>query len=254
MKYLIVDDEPEAIRHLSGVVTQTDDHAIIDTATNTEDAYYLSTHDTYDVFFVDIKMPGKNGLELAEDLKSIKPFVNIIFVTAHPEYALEAHRLYVSGYIVKPAKSLEVSEALKNLRHPVVFRHKGFSARCFGDFEAFYDGRPIRFRRSKTKELLAYLIDRRGSVVTGAQLRAVLWEDKADTQQLTDSFSQLTRDLKTTLEELGCRDILLIKRNAYAVAPDRIPCDLYRALDNDPLFMEGYTGEYMSQYSWSEFR
>ena len=255
MKYLIIDDEPEAIRDLSGVVREIDNHAVIDTATNGDDAYFLSKQDSYDVFFIDINMPQKNGIQLARELKLIIPYINIIIVTADPGYALEALKLYVSGYILKPAKTEDVREALDNLRNPVVSRQKGFSARCFGDFEAFYDGRPIRFRRTKTKEMLAYLIDRRGSVVSGAQLRAVLWEDELeDTDRLSNYFSQLTRDIKTTLEETGCDDILSIKRNAYAIVPQKISCDLYRALDSDPHFMENYTGEYMNQYSWSEFR
>ncbi len=255
MKYLIVDDEPDAIRDLSMVVTEIDDHAVIDTATNADNAYFLCTQDSYDVIFLDVNMPGKNGLTLAGELREIVPFLNTIIVTAHEEYALDALRLYVSGYIVKPARSDEVREALDNLRNPVVSRQKGFTARCFGDFEAFYDGNPIRFRRSKTKEMLAYLIDRRGSVVSGAQLRAVLWEDELeDTDRLSNYFSQLTRDIKTTLEELGCDDVLVIKRNAYAIVAEKITCDLYKALDNDPHFMDHYTGEYMNQYSWSEFR
>ncbi len=255
MKYLIIDDEPAAIRDLSMVVSDVDPEAVIDTATNTDAAFELCKKDTYDILFLDINMPGKDGITLARELKDIMPMGNIIMVTAYPQYALDALQLYVSGYILKPAMEDDIREALKNLRNPVASRTDGFYARCFGDFEAFYNGQPIRFRRTKTKELLAYLIDRRGSVVTGAQLRAVLWEDESeDGDRLSNYFSQLTRDIKATLEEIGCEDILKIKRNAYSIAPDKISCDLYRALENDPKFFDHYTGEYMNQYSWAEFR
>ena len=255
MKYLIIADKPKDIRDLSVVLCDIDTDAVIDTALNSDNAFELCKKDTYDVIFLEIAMSDGKGLNLAEKLKELMPLVNMVIVTEGKDYAYDALRLYVSAYILKPVTIKDVREALSNLRNLIASEQKGLSARCFGDFEIFFNGHPVRFRRTKTKEMLAYLIDRRGSVVSGAQLRAVLWEDEQeDTERLSNYFSQLTRDIKATLEEVGCPEAIAVKRNAYAVVPDKISCDLYRALEKDPKFMDGYKGEYMSQYSWSEFR
>lgn len=75
--------------------------------------------ESFDVAFLDIEMPGMSGIELAKKLKDIKPYLNIIFVTAYTDYALEVHSLYVSGYLLKPIKKEDVVTALDNLRNPI---------------------------------------------------------------------------------------------------------------------------------------
>ena len=255
MRYLIIDDEQSAIRDLSTVLSWIEPESLITGVSNGEEAIELCRENVYDVIFLDIDMPGKSGLTLAKEIKEIRPAINIIVVTAYPQYALDALRLYVSGYILKPAEKSELREALNNLRNPIVSSKNGLFVRCFGDFEVFYNGEPVKFKRTKTKEMFAYLVDRYGSTVTGAQLRAVLWEDDMDdNDRLSNYFSQLTRDIKNTFEEIGCSDVIDISRNAYAVIPEKIPCDLYRELLKDRDFWSGYAGEYMSQYSWAEYR
>lgn len=255
MKLLIIDDEQTAIRDLSMVLNDIDKTCEIDSASSADQALSLCRSNDYDVIFLDINMPGKSGLTIAKDIKSVSPDANIVMVTAYPQYALDALRLYVSGYILKPAEESEVREALLHLRNPLSSKRSGLFVRCFGDFEVFYDAEPVKFRRSKTKEMFAYLIDRRGSSVTGSQIRAVLWEDDQDDRdRLSNYFSQLTYDMKSTMDEIGCGDVLDISRNAYAVITERIPCDLFRALKSDNDYLSHYTGEYMSQYSWAEYR
>ena len=254
MRLLIIDDEQPAIRDLTVVLSEVEPDAVIESTVSQEDAVSMCREHEYDVAFLDINMPGKGGLALAKELKAVRPMINIIIVTAYPQYALDAHRLYVSGYILKPAGETEVREAMRNLRNPILTNREGLYVRCFGDFEVFYNGEPVRFKRSKTKEMFAYLVDRHGSVVTGGQLRTILWGDEmADEGRLSNYFSQLTHDIKSTFDEIGCGDVLDISRNAYAVVPDKINCDLYRELKKDHDFLSHYTGEYMSQYSWMEF-
>ena len=255
MKILVVDDEPAAVRDLSMVLNDVSEDFDIDSAGDAPEAISLCEKHSYDVLFVDIDLPGMSGLNLAKRIKELHPAANIIMVTAYPQYALDAHKLFVSGYILKPAMENDIKAVLSNLRYPVASEQSGLYVRCLGDFEAFYDGEPIRFHRSKTKELFAYLVDRRGSVVSGSMLRAILWEDDTgDGERLSNYFSQLTRDIKNTLEKLGCDDVLKISRNAYAIVPEKISCDYYRAIERDPDFWSHYNGEYMNQYSWGEYR
>ena len=71
-----------------------------------------------------------------------------------------------------------IRRELDDLRRPVKREDDGrLRVQCFGNFEVFRGGRPLAFSRSKTKELFAYLVNRRGAVCTVQALAAVLWED-----------------------------------------------------------------------------
>lgn len=72
-----------------------------------------------DIAFLDIKMRGMTGIELARQLKDIQGDINIIFVTGFSEYSLNAFRLYASDYLLKPATPDAVRQALGHLRTPV---------------------------------------------------------------------------------------------------------------------------------------
>ena len=255
MTALIVDDEPSAITDLKNVLISLEPGAGIMSAEVADDAISICREHDFDVVFLDINMPGKDGLALAKEIRTIRPMVNIVFVSAYQQYALDAFRMYASGYILKPAMRDELSEVLANLRYPIKKDTKGLFVRCFGSFEVFYDGETVRFNRSKTKELFAYLIDRRGASATNAELRAVLWGDEAaDQEKQRVHFAQITRDLRNKLKELQLEDIYEQNRDSYAIRPDRIPCDYYMALEHDPRSLAVFQGEYMSQYSWGEMR
>jgi len=72
-----------------------------------------------EIAFLDIKMRGMTGIELARQLKDIQGDINIIFVTGFSEYSLNAFRLYASDYLLKPATPDAVRQALGHLRTPV---------------------------------------------------------------------------------------------------------------------------------------
>lgn len=253
MNILVVDDEVAARRNMVKVLENVVTDAEIACAVNATEALEQCKNTTYDVAFLDIEMPGKNGIDLAKELKESSPLTNIVIVTAYDQYAVEAFRLFASGYILKPATEEEVEEVIRNLRRPVDTSPKGLYVQCFGNFEVFYNGRIVHFGRSQAKEMLAYLIDRRGAGVTGEQLRAVLWEDEAeDTERQRDYMYRIWYDLRNTLKSLNCGNAVQHTRNIYAVDVTKIRCDYYDALERTSGKMLEYTGEYMAQYSWAE--
>ena len=255
MKILLVDDEAGALRDLLRVMEKAAPGDEIVTARESKAALSLCGEQRFDAVFLDIKMPDMDGLTLTSEIKRICPMTNIIIVTAYPNFALDALRLYVSDYILKPARPEDVRQALLNLRHPVSDTRKGLYVQCFGHFELFYDGRPVRFRRTKVKELFAYLIDRRGASVTNTQLRAILWMDEVrEDERQRKYFAQLIHELQNWLEERELSDIFIHRRDSYAVAPEKIACDYYRALAHDARALSMYQGEYMCQYEWAAYR
>ena len=252
MKILIVDDERTALRDLERALGKVVPEAGIDSADEVDMALALCREREYDVVFLDIHMPERDGLSLAKEMKQIRPMLNIVMVTAYPNYALDAMKLYVSDYILKPAMAEDLKNALTHLRNPVQTRQKGLYVRCFGNFEVFLDGEVVRFSRAKVKELFAYLVDRKGSTSTNAELRAILWKDDvSDDQKQRKYFAQIVYELRQKLEELGYGDIFTKSRDSYALIPEKIPCDYYMALGRDPDAIARYEGEYMSQYEWA---
>lgn len=122
----------------------------------------------------------------------------------------------------------------------------------FGNFEVFYKGTPISFGRSKAKELLAYLIDRRGATVTTAEACAVLWEDKEYNFSLQRQFQTIVSDLMKSLKRHKCDRFIRRRRNSLAIDVAGLDCDFYKLMAGDKLIAKQYNGEYMSNYSWAE--
>lgn len=186
-----------------------------------------------------------DGLRLARQLREQCP--NLILVaSASAQFSEEAFALHASGYLLRPVTAEKVRRELADLRHPVPQGHR-VRVQTFGNFEAYLDGRPLAFKYSKTKELLAYLIDRRGALCTFGEISAILFEGGMGHQNYLKS---IRKDLLDTLERAGCSGVAVRQRGRLGVAPEHIDCDYYDWCAGRPAL---YRGEYMSQYSWSEY-
>lgn len=250
MKILIVDDERIALEELNDTVREVEENAEIDCFDNYESALFEARIKKYGVAFLDIAMPGCNGLELSKKLKDINPDTNIIFVTGYSHHAVSAFKLNASGYIMKPASDEDVRNALDNLRIPIKFDEELLRVRCFGNFEAFKKNQPIKFKRAKTKELFAYLVNLKGASANTNELCAVLFPE--DTASSKSNLRNLVADLKWGLRACDSDNVFISSRNSFSIDPDKIDCDFYRFLDGDVAAINSYHGEYMSQYDWAE--
>lgn len=252
MNVIAVDDEKLALDTLVDSVEKVLPDAGVHGFRNPGDAVEYVKGNHCEIAFLDIKMRGISGLELARQLKDIQGDVNIVFVTGYSEYALDAFRLYASDYLLKPATPESVERALQHLRTPVKPKNDNkIRFQCFGTFEVFYRDKALVFRRAKAKELLAYLVDRMGASVTMGELMSVLWEDGEDTVSRRSNLRNLISDVKQTLAETGS-DVIVKGRNAIALDVGAVDCDFYDFLRHIPYAVNSYRGEYMTQYSWAE--
>lgn len=206
-----------------------------------------------DFIFSDIQMPDLNGLELAVRLRIAAPEAKLVFVTGYSHYALDAFQLHASGYILKPVDEARIREELEHhgIQEKMPEPDK-LVVRCFGAFEAFWNGIPLSFGRQQTKELLAYLIDRRGAYCSAEEIIAAIWEDELDMPAAKHRIRNLVGDLRKTLKGVGLEQMLLRKRNQLAILPACTDCDYYRMLEGDMDAVNAFRGEYMAQYSWAE--
>ena len=249
MNVLLVDDEPLQLMRLEKAVKEAMNDDNIFSYGNPLEAFLKSKEMQIDLAFLDIEMPGLNGIQLAKRLKNLNPLINIVFVTAYDQYALEAHRIHASGYVSKPVSKAKVEEELKNLRNPIpLSKKKKIQIKCFGNFEVFCDGDPLRFSYKKSKEAFAYLVDREGSAITVSELNAILWEEDHPSY-----LRNLIADIQNTLKKAGAEEVFVKRHNECFIDVTQVDCDAYRYKKDDPDAIRMYRGEYMIQYDWAYF-
>ncbi len=252
MRILAVDDEQDALEVLTSAIEACQPDAEIKGFNSPTEALEYAEKNQMDIAFLDVRMPGLTGLEVAKRLKKINPKINIIFSTGFSEFASDAFSLHASGYLMKPISTKDVRKELDNLRNPVEVPKKRVYIRTFGNFELFVDGETIHFSRKPAKELLAYLVDRKGSAVTRRELCDVLLQDAAFTRKSQDYLTKIVKELQKALEEVHAEDIVNLDRSEYSVVPDNFDCDAYDYLKGVPDAFNNFYGEYMSQYPWAE--
>ena len=247
MKIIAVDDEKIALQGLLSAIQQAAPNAEIHGFRYTREAIEHMEKDPCDVAFLDIEMKGMNGVEVAEALKEINPDVNIIFATGFGAYRDAAFDLHASGYLIKPITEEAVKRELDNLRRPIS-NPKRLQIRTFGNFEVLYNNTPLRFKYQKTKEMLAYLVDRKGAMCSTGELMAVLFEDDDHNAY----YQRLRSDLRTVFSEIGCESLIIQQKGLLGLAVDMVDCDYYDYLNGKTPLEKLYHGEYMAQYSFAE--
>jgi two-component SAPR family response regulator len=254
LSVVLVDDEQMALELCEQAIRDALPDCDLACFVSPEKAIQYAKAIKVDIAFLDIEMPGMNGIELAKRLKEIHGTTNIIFVTGHTQYALDSYTVQASEYLLKPVDQEKVHDALEHLRYPIEAKSDmRVRVQTFGNFEVFVDGEPLDFGLAKSKELLAYLIDRNGAVCNNNEIMAVIWEDKTDSPSLKSNFRNLVSDLTQTLASKGAADLLVKQRGHLGINPGKVSCDVYDFIASVPSAVNSYMGEYMKQYSWAEF-
>ena len=207
MRIIAVDDEKTALERLIESIEQAEPAAEIHGFRNPEEALAYIKEVACDVAFLDIRMKKMHGICLAQEMKLICPKVNIIFSTGYDEYYEDAFELHASGYLRKPVTSEKVKHELADLRYPVAAAgdHKRVRIQTFGYFEMFVDEKPISFYYDKTKEMVAYLVNRDGALCTNNEIMTELWQDDKHASYLR----HLKKDFIDTIKKLECADIVV---------------------------------------------
>lgn len=120
MHALIAEDEPILAQTLRAALARLWPELEVSLAADGFEAVEQALATRPDMLFLDIKMPGKSGLEaaqeLAEDWPDDAPFPLIVFVTAYDEYALQAFEHAAVDYLLKPVADARLAETVKRLR------------------------------------------------------------------------------------------------------------------------------------------
>lgn len=109
MKCIIVDDEPIARKGIKNLVDGIPRLELLDSFNRADTASVYMNTVTVDLVFLDIQMPGINGIEFA---KSIPKQTLIIFTTAYAEFALDSYEVDAIGYLIKPIDPVKFRKAV----------------------------------------------------------------------------------------------------------------------------------------------
>ena len=244
---IAVDDERLMLGALVAAIQASADISEVHQFSDCDEALAFVKENTVDVAFLDIHMRGMGGLTLAEKIIDFCPDCRIVFCTGYEEYAIPAFKIHASGYLMKPVSAKDVQEEIDNIKG-IRQRQKPLTVKCFGTFEVYARGEKLTFKRTKTKELFAFLVDRNGSGVTVAEIGVTLWENDED-QKNQNYIHQLFRDLRQSLEMVGAEGAFERNHYFYSLNPEKLDCDYYAYLKTGK---PEFRGEYMSQYSWAE--
>lgn len=252
MDFLVVDDEELALEDLSQMIKKARPECRLHCFTNPVEALAFAGEHDVQVAFLDIEMAAIDGIATAKRLKEIRTGIHIIFATSYDQYALDAFSVHATGYLLKPV-------ALEDIQRELNFvcqdkkDYKRIQVKTFGGFDVFVDGKPLSFKRSKSKEFLACLVDRQGNSVTLREIANLLFEDGQYDMNRGKYMQTIYAELHSSLKRANVLDMLVKSHNSYAVNPEAFDCDSYRFLKGDPVAINSYRSDYMICYSWAEF-
>ncbi|MBR3667027.1 MAG: response regulator [Ruminococcus sp.] len=245
------DDEQPAVSALLSLLNKIDPKGTHRGFTGLGEFMDLVGNDMVDIAFIDIGLGSAlNGLELARHLMENFPYMNVIIYTGQsdPAYKAEALRLYVSGYLEKPVSEEELREAIINVRKPI----RELYVQCFGYFEVFFGTAPVRFERKDSKEVFAFLIDKRGAMVSEEELRFLIFKEADDGDEKRTYIRNIIYDIRKTLAKHGVpKKIITNSKNCYGVERAMLRCDYYDHLDGMKV-SSARLRQYMEQYPWAE--
>lgn len=263
MKIIFVDDEPSAHVNFRHNIELRKDIESLHCFLTADEALLHAANNPIDCAFMDISLCGTmNGLDLAKELKSLHPHIEVAFLTAFEEYTKPSYQLGGRAYLMKPYSEKELDDALDLMKRLVcslpatqeqvsdVKTH--IKIRTFGYFDLIVDGRAVTFKTAKVKEALAFLVDQMGGSVNGAQIFFALWERQEYNATTSIYVRRTMRALKETLMSIGISDILVFGRNCYSIDMTQLYCDSYALIHGNIEEANLFNEEYMKQYSWAE--
>ena len=253
MKALAVDDEQLLLKD---ILRQLDRIPEIENAagfSNPLDAIESLAVNGADVVFLDINMSELDGLTAARRMREICPDIAIVFITGYSEYAVDAFALHADGYLLKPVTKADIETELAHIASTRKKRTRyKIRVQTFGTFAVFANDMPLHFGRARAKELVACLVDRKGSPLTPPDISAILWPEEEYSISKLKQIHTFIADMSSTLRLVGAKDVVIKEYKSLSVNTRLIDCDYYRFLSGDDKAAASFCGEYMSQYSWAE--
>ncbi|MFJ7648714.1 response regulator [Lysinibacillus sp. NPDC097279] len=275
IRVIIADDEPLALLNMEKKLEEFNSVEVVKAYSTINDLLDEAPTLDFHVAFLDVEMPGMNGLEVAQLLKKWKKNVLIVFVTAYRDYAVQAFEINTLDYLLKPISKSRLETTINRIHEffqleiPITKQvqqiEPSLSIHCLGGFTVFHNKNIVHWRTVKTKELFAFLLSNLNSHIPRDTIIDALWaetEYKKARVQLHTTISYL----RTTLSSLGYFNVLQYANGCYILQMENFHSDVMELeqllkdketfgeldVEKSELFIQNYHGEYMAtlDYSW----
>jgi len=253
IKVLIVDDERHAHERFRRIARDCEDILICAEFYEGESLLtYLRSNDA-DCVFLDIEMPEKNGLVVASEIMDFAPQIDIVFLTAYQEYAIQAFEVNAIDYLIKPVTTERLQKTVHRLlgKQQKRLQNRNAEITCFGSFCVRAGGEVLIWKNRRAKELLAYLVHKNSVPVSWDQITEGIWPNLDHQKAQVNLHSTMYR-LKKHLHEAGIGHILVQQRGNYFIRREEVHCDYFQFRDKGlfPHFYQPYLeGE---GYDWAQ--
>ncbi|MHC1694830.1 MAG: response regulator [Eubacteriales bacterium] len=267
MRVIIVDDERKILQDLKDTIQEYKGFEVVGAYINPLDALEDIANTKPDCAFLDIEMPGITGIDLAERLLVHNPFMDIVFITAFNHYATQAFEVNAMDYVLKPVNPARFEKTLeklnKNREKPLTSSYKEVRVRSLGNFDVLLDGKPIKWNRSKARELLAYLLHFEGHKKPKYVICEELWpgyEPKKGLAHLQTAMCSIRKSLGDVGREYICIEYF---EESYILSLGNVTWDAQEFerfyekvkcigdIESMKTAISLYCGDYMGSEDWS---
>lgn len=252
MKTILVDDMLLDMQLFELKCADVPDFEIVGKFTDPMEAIAYARENVVDFALLDIDMPGMSGIELARQLRSLRADVIIVFVTAHPRFAVEALKMKADYIVFKPFDRDDIIDVMERAKLFRQRQKKRYYFHTFGMFDMHIDDQPVRFRSGKAKELMALCVWRAGRPVSIYEIVACLWGDEAADAPEKTGYRRAIKELADTLKSYDAEDLLLRERGSIRIDPNKCESDYQAMMNGDTDAACRFQGSFMEQYSWAE--
>lgn len=213
IRTILIDDEPAILEELKQMLENDPAYEVVGAYTDADQALDELAKTGPHCAFLDIELPGINGIELAEVLMKTLPNIEVLFITAYNYYATQAFEVNAVDYILKPVRPERLAKALDRIKLRCLARQqeqgkRSLQIHSFGMFEVVLNGEVVKWYRTKPKELFAYLLQHEGKWVDKYKACDDLWRDytpdqaRANLQTAVWAVRKLLNDAECTLAKI----------------------------------------------------
>ncbi len=238
LKAILVDGEILTLKRMEHLLKPYQENIMLVGAfTGYKEAIRMCEQQVIDLAFIDVKIPGTNGIDLSEKLLEINPQINIVFVTGFQQYAVKAFELNAVDYLLKPVsierfqKTMErilTSKCLNNnIGRDIGSTDKLYHILCFGGLKIItgsQEKKPIFWRTAKAAELFAFLVHYKGKLVHKNKIIEALWPD-IDPKKASMLLHTSIYSIRKMLKSLSIDGCVIYRNSSYLFDPERFYFD-----------------------------
>jgi two-component system LytT family response regulator len=264
IRTIIIDDERHAIREIEHFLEEYPEIEVAATYTDPLKALEELKVRNPQLVFLDINMPGMQGMDVGARILDAFPEMKIVFVTAYEQYAIEAFDLNAIDYILKPIQRARFEKTMrkisKGITKDVVSSVKRLVIKSFGMFRIGWENElPIKWRTEKTKELFAYLLMHAGLELSRDLIIDALWGD-TDVDRAVRQLHNCIYYIRKTMEEYGIDRGLISISGTYCLSIGDVDFDkpAWNRLKASPvsemtisIVEDIYRGDYLEGADWA---